>query len=59
MGSIKGVQGASVASAMRFGENFIKQKFQGTPLLVTWRGPQGSGRPMSGYPHMLELWNKT
>ena len=34
MGSIKGVQGASGASTMRFGENFIKQKLQGAPDLA-------------------------
>ena len=34
MGCIKGVWGASGASTMRFGENFIKQKLQGTPDLV-------------------------
>ena len=31
---IKGVRGASGASTVRFGENFIKQKLQGTPNLV-------------------------
>ena len=30
----KGVQGASGASTVRFGENFIKQKLLGTPDLV-------------------------
>ena len=34
MGCVKGVQGASGASTVRFGENFIKQKLQGTPNLV-------------------------
>ena len=34
MGSVKGVQGASGASAMCFGKNFIKQKLLGTPDLV-------------------------
>ena len=34
MGCIKGVRGASGASTVRFGENFIKQKLQGTPDLV-------------------------
>ena len=33
-GCIKGVQGASGASTMHIGENFIKQKLQGTPDLV-------------------------
>ena len=33
-GCIKGVWGASGASTVRFGENFIKQKLQGTPDLV-------------------------
>ena len=33
-GCVKGVWGASGASTMRFGENFIKQKLQGTPDLV-------------------------
>ena len=31
---VKGVQGASGASTLRFGKNFIKQKLQGTPDLV-------------------------
>ena len=43
MGCIKGVQGASGASTVHFGKNFIKQKLQGTPDLV-WAshlfGPQ-------------------
>ena len=34
MGCVKGVRGASGASTVRFGENFIKQKLQGTPDLV-------------------------
>ena len=34
MGCVKGVQGASAASTVRFGKNFIKQKLQGTPDLV-------------------------
>ena len=34
MGYIKGVQGASGASTVRFGGNFMKQKLQGTPDLV-------------------------
>ena len=33
-GCIKGVLGASRASAMCFGKNFIKQKLQGPPNLV-------------------------
>ena len=33
-GCIKGVWGASGASTMRFGENFTKQKLQGTPNFV-------------------------
>ena len=33
-GCIKGMRGASGASTMCFGENFIKQKLQGTPDLV-------------------------
>ena len=33
-GCVKGVRGASGASTVRFGENFIKQKLQGTPYLV-------------------------
>ena len=43
MGCVKGVQGASGASTVRFGENFIKQKLLGTPNLVGvghLRGPQ-------------------
>ena len=32
-GCIKGVRGASGASAVHFGKNFIKQKWQGTPNL--------------------------
>ena len=34
MGCVKGVQGASGASTMCFGENFLKQKLLGTPDLV-------------------------
>ena len=34
MGCVKGVRGASGASTMHFGKNFIKQKLQGTPDLV-------------------------
>ena len=34
MGCVKGVWGASGASTMSFGKNFIKQKLQGTPDLV-------------------------
>ena len=33
-GCVKGVRGASGASTVRFGKNFIKQKFQGAPDLV-------------------------
>ena len=33
---VQGVREASVASAVRFGKNFLKQKFQGTPNLVGW-----------------------
>ena len=33
-GCLKGVWGASGASTMHFGENFIKQKLQGTPNFV-------------------------
>ena len=33
-GCVKGVRGASGASTVRFGENFIKQKLKGTPDLV-------------------------
>ena len=33
-GCVKGVWGASGASTVHFGENFIKQKLQGTPDLV-------------------------
>ena len=33
-GCIKGVRGASGASTVHFGENFIKQKLLGTPDLV-------------------------
>ena len=33
-GCVKGVRGASGASTVRFGENFIKQKLQGTPDFV-------------------------
>ena len=33
-GCVKGVRGASGASTVRFGENFIKQKLQGAPDLV-------------------------
>ena len=34
MGCVKGVWGASGASTVRFGENFIKQKLHGAPDLV-------------------------
>ena len=33
-GCVKGIQGASGASTVHFGENFIKQKLQGAPDLV-------------------------
>ena len=33
-GCVKGVRGASGASTVCFGKNFIKQKLQGTPNLV-------------------------
>ena len=33
-GCVKGVRGASGASTVHFGENFIKQKLQGAPDLV-------------------------
>ena len=33
-GCVKGVQGASGASGVHFGKNFIKQKLQGTPDFV-------------------------
>ena len=33
-GCVKGVWGASGASGVHFGENFIEQKLQGTPNLV-------------------------
>ena len=33
-GCVKGVWGASRASTVRFGENFINQKLQGIPDLV-------------------------
>ena len=33
-GCVKGVRGVSGASTMHFGENFIKQKLQGTPDLI-------------------------
>ena len=32
-GCLKGVQGASGASTMHFGKNFMKQKLLGTPVL--------------------------
>ena len=34
MGWVKGVRGASGASTVHFGKNFIKQKLQGTPDLA-------------------------
>jgi len=33
-GALNGVWCASAASTVRFGENFVKQKLQGTPILV-------------------------
>ena len=41
-GCIKGVWGASWATAVHFGENVIKQKLQGAPYLVGGHlfGPQ-------------------
>ena len=33
-GSVKGVQGVSGASSMRFGKIFIKQKLQGAPDII-------------------------
>ena len=48
MGCVKEVQGASGASEVHFGKNFIKQKLQGAPDLVgrvTFLGPKSrSGR---------------
>ena len=60
-GCIKGVQGASGASTMHFGENFIKQKLQGTPDLVGAGhlfGPQiwKDLGPMSFWSHGHSLW---
>ena len=53
-GCVKGVRGASGASTVRFGKNFIKQKLQGTPDLVgqvTFSGPKsGSGRTWAPCP---------
>ena len=53
-GCINGVWGASGASTVCFGENFIKQKLQGTPDLVgqvTSLGPKsGSGRTWAPCP---------
>ena len=50
----KGGTGCSGASTVRFGENFIKQKLQGTPDLVgrvTFLGPKsGSGRTWAPCP---------
>ena len=46
-GCIKGERGASGASTVFFGENFIKQKLQGTPNLV------GVGHPIG--PH-IQIW---
>ena len=58
----KGVRGASGASTVRFGKNFIKQKLQGTPDLVgvgnlfrpqiqIWKdlGPNPSGDMVTHY----------
>ena len=38
-GCLKGVRGASGASAVGFGKNFIKQKLQGAPDLVEGGSP--------------------
>ena len=51
-GCVKGVRGASGASTVRFGKNFIKQKLQGTPDLV------GAGH-LFGPPVLLEPWSLT
>ena len=63
MGCIKGVLGASVASTLHFGKNFIKQKLQGAPDLVGAGhlfGPQIRIRkdlgPMSFWSHGHSLW---
>ena len=63
MGNQKGVQGASGASDLHFGENFIKQKLQSTPDLVgvghLW-GPQiwiwKDLCPRSCWSHGNSLW---
>ena len=59
-GCVKGVWGASGASTVHFGENFIKQKLQDTPNLV-WAGhlfwapnPEGPRPPV-----LLEPWSLT
>ena len=49
----KGGAGASGASTVRFGENFMKQKLQGTPDLVG-ADPEGPGPPV-----LLEPWSLT
>ena len=50
-GCVKGVWGASGASAMHFGENFLKQKLQGPNL-------QGVGHKL-GPQVLLEPWSLT
>ena len=54
MGCVKGVRGASGASTVHFGKNFIKQKLQVAPDLVGWvtfLGPKsGSGRTWAPCP---------
>ena len=46
-GCVKGVRGASGASTVCFGKNFIKQKLQGTPNLV------GVGHPIGP---QIQIW---
>ena len=54
-GCVKGVRGASGASTVRFGENFIKQKLQGAPdFWAPNPGPEGPGPPV-----LLEPWSLT
>ena len=55
-GCIKGVWGASGVSTVHFGENFIKQKLQGTPDLVGWVTFLD---PKSGSHVLLEPWSLT
>ena len=62
MGCIKGVLGASVASTLHFGKNFIKQKLQGAPALVRGRSPFWAPNldPEGPWPHvLLEPWSLT